>query len=342
MICPYHGLIERGAEQFVSNLKDAIEPLGHSVDILSIKDLNIPYFKRWDEHISSALVGSFFKKFIGFEPSITQAYYSFRKMKKDYDIIWSNAEYFVAKFCYKNRKKNGTPFIVSSHSNPSRLMKTIAKLKPDLYAVLTPQYKEYLSGFDGNIKCIPPGVDLEKFKSKATTNINLEHPIFLSTAALYPNKRINLIIEAVAKLNKGSFVFTSGGPEKEKLLKLAEVKLKNRFKYLGIVDKKILPNIYNACDVYVNASRSEGLSTSVLEAMACNKPIVAQKDINRKWTVEKAGVLVNDCNDIVDFSSSLFFASKNSWKYNPRCQAEKFGWKEVAKVYDEEIRKLVK
>jgi glycosyltransferase involved in cell wall biosynthesis len=214
-------------------------------------------------------------------------------------------------------------------------------LQPDLLAVLTSEYEKFLIGIIGNIKCIHSGVDTELFKPMQTNKQQLpERPWFLSTASLTPAKRIHLIIDAISKIGKGSFIFTSNGPEREKLLSLAEKKIPYRYEYLGPVKSEQLPAIYNFCDYYVNASVSEGLSTSISEAMACNLPVVYQKDENREWQIDGAGIGCNTI-DTNEFALALTAIVNDKFGNIPRKQAEKFSLKHSAQLYDEEIRKVL-
>jgi glycosyltransferase involved in cell wall biosynthesis len=65
---------------------------------------------------------------------------------------------------------------------------------------------------------------------------------------------------------------------------LDEARLKDRVHFAGQVDQERLPDYYRAADLYVSASRSDGSSISLLEAMACGLPAVVS-DIpgNREW-----------------------------------------------------------
>lgn len=340
LLSPYFDVVNHGAEQFTRKMKVEFESKGHIVDIFNFEDYT-SFTKFFEEYFSASYFGSFCKKYIGIEPSIFYARYVRQLNKKtfaDYDLLWCNSEFIVSLFCKSIRDKNNVPFIVTSHQNKSRLLKSIAKLKPDLLAVLTPEYKNFLQGIDCNVVCILPGIDTDYFKpNRKHLFDNLPKPIFLSTSALISGKRINAIIDAVSEI-KGSFVFTSDGPERKKLLKLCGQKLPGRYQYLGIVDD--LPSVYNSVDFYISASLSEGLSRSIHEAMGCNIPIVYQEDEIRKWQVGEGGI---GCNT---FNKSLFVSALKSLQYSefkdePRKQAEKFDWNTTVETYMKEIQNIM-
>jgi glycosyltransferase involved in cell wall biosynthesis len=263
----------------------------------------------------------------------------------NYDILWNNGEMFGALFCRKIRDKYGIPFVCTFHGNESMLMVMEGLTKPDVYAVLTPHYKTFLERkIKGNIICIPNGVDLKfynpNYKPLKKYGIDeLDRPIFLSTSALTPSKRVDLIVKAVSKLDKGSLVFTSTGSMEHEILELASKKLKGRHQYLGVIPFEELPSLYNSCDIYVNASKAEGHSLAVLEALACNLPVVSHNDANRKWAIGNAGI-VTDVTNIDRFTSALKTIYETEWDNIPRKHAEEFSWEKTVDAYEKEINNL--
>jgi len=353
MITPHYGYINRGAEMFTKHVSDLLIKRGHAVDIYGmghgecirhVEGMRIDegVGKVWKSIVSKMYLDAFFKKFIGFEVSLTHWSYflslSHTFKNEGYDFLWNNGEMSGALFCYKARKKYGIPFVCTFHGNESMMMITEGLLKPNIYAVLTPKYKTFLQNkIKRNIKCIPNGVDLERYnprhKSLNKYGIdNLEHPIFLSTSALTPQKRVELIVEAISRLKRGSLVITQTGHQKKKILALAEKKLRGRFKYLGVIPIEELPSLYNSCDVYVNASRSEGHSLAILEALACNLPVVTHNDANRQWSIGGGGLLV-DVTNTDKFANTLERASQIDWGNKTRKQAEKFSWDRCVDSY---------
>lgn len=73
--------------------------------------------------------------------------------------------------------------------------------------------------------------------------------------------------------------------------RLLEAGMAERVHFAGRVELEELPGFYRAADLYVSASRSDGSSVSLLEAMACGVPaLVSDIAGNREWvTPEENG-----------------------------------------------------
>jgi len=80
--------------------------------------------------------------------------------------------------------------------------------------------------------------------------------------------------------------------------------------YHSFVPHNQLPEYYNRCDVYVQASYSESFGRSVAEAMACSKPVVVFNVGGLSETVGKGGLLVPD-DDSESFVESVVWLLKN-------------------------------
>jgi glycosyltransferase involved in cell wall biosynthesis len=79
-------------------------------------------------------------------------------------------------------------------------------------------------------------------------------------------------------------ILASGGSIVEKNMDLSEPGWIDRVLFPGYASYAELPRYYCSADLYVAASRSDGTSISLLEAMACGRPVLVS-DIpgNREW-----------------------------------------------------------
>lgn len=235
--------------------------------------------------------------------------------------------------------------VIGGHSGIGRDdVFNIAIVKPDVFIALT----DYMAGWamkwawGSKVVKINNGVDLNKFTSNGSKlNFDLERPIFLSVGALVSYKRHELAIKAVSRLDKGSLVIIGRGSNRDKLDKIAQELLKNRYKIISLPYDE-MPKAYRGCDVFTLPSWDrEAFGLVYLEAMACGLPVVAPDDPSRKEIVGDGGMLTN-VEDANEYAKVLKEASMRSWGREARKQAEKFSWEEKATEYIKCFEKLIK
>jgi glycosyltransferase involved in cell wall biosynthesis len=128
---------------------------------------------------------------------------------------------------------------------------------------------------------LPNGVDTERFqpvpreeKTVLRKKLNLpDGKMVIYCGRLQPEKRVDQLISAWSQVQgqekEARLVIVGTGPEESRLRTMANEKIT----FTGAVDD--VPSYLNAADVYVLPSSAEGLSNSLLEAMACGLPVVA-------------------------------------------------------------------
>ena len=129
---------------------------------------------------------------------------------------------------------------------------------------------------------IPSGVDTDLFRpvDSAIVRRRLGLPdgfLFVCVGSLLPGKRVDRLIRIVAGLPRGldCFLIVVGdGPERQTLEQTA-AEAAGRVVFLGHLANNCVAEVVAACDAFVMASESEGLPTSVQEAMSCGLPVVA-------------------------------------------------------------------
>ncbi len=133
---------------------------------------------------------------------------------------------------------------------------------------------------------IHSGIDPQRFRTSSqnqlrkTLQIPEDHLVVGTVAALvghkdYPNllQAAKLVLE---KQPKVTFLAIGSGNDLPALEALKEqLSLDDRFRFLGF--RSDLQDFYRLFDVFVLASRKEGLGTSVLDALACGVTVVATR-----------------------------------------------------------------
>ncbi|MEM6251686.1 MAG: glycosyltransferase [Cyanobacteria bacterium P01_D01_bin.156] len=116
-----------------------------------------------------------------------------------------------------------------------------------------------------------PGVEPEAF-IELPTDPNL----FVTIGQLWPHKRINLLIEAIALTDDTQLIVIGAGPEKENLQAMTrKLGVEDRVFFLsGLTNWELSLVLARAC-AFLFAAIKEPFGIVVLEAMAAGKPIIA-------------------------------------------------------------------
>lgn len=138
------------------------------------------------------------------------------------------------------------------------------------------------------VTAVPNGVDLERFGPlqddgglRVELGLTAENRIILNVGRLRPVKDPKTLMRAFARtylefpearmLLVGS---DHGSGMRTELEKLAtDLGVKSAVRFLGV--RHDIPRLLSLSDVYVNSSVFEGMSNTILEAMAAGKPVVA-------------------------------------------------------------------
>ena len=127
-----------------------------------------------------------------------------------------------------------------------------------------------------NVLAISCGIDASRFANETPTQN--EHPVALFLGRLDDEKRINVLLEAVAKLTDIPSLqvqLVGDGGERPALEELAtKLGIRERVKFLGHVTDDELPGIYEGCSVFVMPSIAELQSIATMEAMASGRPVI--------------------------------------------------------------------
>ena len=168
-------------------------------------------------------------------------------------------------------------------------------------------------------RTINNGLDVDKYKEdkKGRGDVRKryaikEDEILIATVGrLSKEKNQAHLIEAAARLIKNpshlKFLIVGGGPEEQNLKSMVEDrKLTDRIIFTGILTD--MPAVYQAMDIFVLPSLTEGIPLTVLEAMASGVPVVATRVGGLPEIIQegKTGVLV-DSNDAEGLVKQLEF-----------------------------------
>jgi glycosyltransferase involved in cell wall biosynthesis len=216
-----------------------------------------------------------------------------------------------------------------SDAGPSpkrRLANRILSWIPDAVFAVSRELRDHLvdEGFAARTagviyNGIEPGAGAA-LEARATVRARLgvasETVVVGTIARLDPVKDLQTLIAAVASLNleqrPTALVIVGDGPERQSLERTAaECGVERQVYFLGQRDDA--RDWLTACDIYANSSISEGVSLTILEAMAASLPVVASavggtpevvdNSCARLVPSRNASALANAIRDMADDSS---------------------------------------
>lgn len=146
------------------------------------------------------------------------------------------------------------------------------------------------------IALIPWGVDLEVFTPDGPRVTAPDHGfadgsrVVLSLRTHDHLYRTGDVIEAFAAAARIDpdvvLIMGADGPlTPNHVLRVAELGLKNRVRFIGRVGEDALPALLRGADLYVTASETDGSSVTLLQAMACGTPIAASANAGNRWWI---------------------------------------------------------
>ena len=192
----------------------------------------------------------------------------------------------------------------------------LAKYTDVLITINTEDY-EIAKKFKVNrIEYVPGvGIDTDKFKNievnrtekRESLGVSENDFMIISVGELNKNKNHQVIIRAIAKLRneKIKYVLCGQGPLETELRELAkELDVENQVKFLGF--RKDVPDLMKVADLFAFPSYREGLSLSLMEAMASGLPVVCSEIRGNTDLIEdgKGGYLVEP-SDVEGFAKYI-------------------------------------
>jgi glycosyltransferase involved in cell wall biosynthesis len=262
-------------------------------------------------------------------------------LKKRYDVIIPTNGRFQALIIRKIAWLTGAKVIISGQSGIGWDDKVNLLSFPDIFVALSQKAEKWAKKFNPFVKIekIPNGVDLRKFTINNLQFTNKTKTV-LAVGAFTKQKRMDLAIKAVAKLDNVCLLMVgSGGEMKNELELLGKKLLGSRFQIMSVPFEK-MPEVYRSANVFtLPSASSEAFGNVLVEAMASGLPVVATDDPVRHEIVGDAGIFV-DPENTEEYAKSLQMALDRDWKNIPRTQAEKFSWDDIVQQYKELFKKI--
>jgi len=169
----------------------------------------------------------------------------------------------------------------------------------------------------------PWGIDPKQFcKGSSAVRRELAEEdefLLLSTRSLEPNYRVDItlsaFIVAAAKEPKLKLAILADGSQFKLLRNIADAapkEIRDRILWLGRKPNDQLIDYYRAADLYLSASITDGSSVSLLEAMACEIPVLVS-DIpgNLEWVEDGRTGFLFKTGDSAQMADKILFCYRN-------------------------------
>ncbi len=225
---------------------------------------------------------------------------SLKTVNKEYDVIHAHNIPSALPMKFAKGKKILTihGFYVKNikllHGNVytffAKKMEEIFLSYPDRITAISKKVAEYYTSLGYDTVYIPNAIDLEEIPKE---KIRLYDKQIIFAGRLSSEKGVDILIRAIKDLEDIHLLIFGEGPEEERLKNLS--KGSKNIHFLGFRPNNIVLKYLKGSDIYVQPSRTEGLSTSILEAMACKVPVIATDVGGNSEVIENgvSGILIN-------------------------------------------------
>ena len=272
-----------------------------------------------------------------------RAYWALKKLIDggNYDLIVCNTPVggILTRLAARKARKRGTKVVYIAHGfhffqgaprknwllyyplekHFSRLCDMVITINEEDYQLAKSRFPvcvEHIHGIGADGNRYHPVSREEQLDMRQREGLSEEDFVVLCTGELNDNKNQKTLIAAAAMLKERiphlKVLLGGNGPREQELkAQIREHGLEDTVRFLGY--RTDLERVVPAADVVVSCSRREGLPLNIVEAMLCEKPIVASINRGHRELV-KDGVTGFLCapDDAAGFSDALEVLSKNA------------------------------
>ena len=225
------------------------------------------------------------------------------------DIVHIQDHYFLSRNAAITAHRLGIKCVGTNHFMPENLapyVPLVSRIKPVYNWVLWHWMRETYDRLDAvacpsgtaarilhSVKVRPPifpiscGGNTHFFRPDPTVNrlawrtrygIDPQKTIFFFVGRVDREKRLDVLLRAVALLNREDFQLVIGGKGayQNKLIALTDqLGLGTKVHFTGFIPQEDLPSVLNSIDIFAMPSEAELLSIATLQAMGCSRPVLA-------------------------------------------------------------------
>jgi glycosyltransferase involved in cell wall biosynthesis len=261
------------------------------------------------------------------------------------DVIYPHNDYGGLAVAKVAQWLTGARIIYTEHNGmiaSGQCLKRNLYFQPDHLVV----FDQRTADFVKQVRAVQPvdvihnGVDLDRFTPQGDRiDFHLPGPVILCVASLNRNnhKRVELTLEALARLPEVSLLICGDGPDRDYYQALGMKMLgSDRFRISSFTHDE-MPMVYRSADLFTLASVNEPFALSYLEALASGLPIVTTQDEVRQYIVGEGGKVCDVTNPEIYAQTLKDILSNPTWRLLARKTAQRFNWSVIAKAYRDVI-----
>lgn len=222
------------------------------------------------------------------------------------------------------------------------------RIIPNSYYTRDWMLKVFGDEYRKQIRVIPGGVDINRFKKTNTSEIdkmfNIKgEKIVVFAGKLTVYKGVKYLVKAAKKI-KGKILIVGDGPERKNLEQIIKEEKISNVKFLGHLGNytDFLVKFYSRADVFVAPSIwDEPLGLVILEAMACETPVVVTRKGGIPLAVKDGlnGLFIRprNSNDIAEKVNRLLTDENLRNKMAKKARQiveQKFSWEIIGKRFE--------
>ncbi|MEQ9423289.1 MAG: glycosyltransferase family 4 protein [Cyclobacteriaceae bacterium] len=189
-----------------------------------------------------------------------------------------------------------------------------------------------------SVSIIENGVDTKLFHPSAEPKNQLK---ILSVGRLIERKGFKYLVEAIKTYPDISLTIVGDGPQSDKLKKLAPINVT----FLGNVPHGKMPEIYRNHNLFILPSLNEGMSNTVLEAMASGLALILTDTGGNTSLIDDCGLIIEKKSSKAIIAAINEFVSDEKMveEYGKvtRQKVKKLSWKSVATSYYKVYKSII-
>jgi glycosyltransferase involved in cell wall biosynthesis len=211
-----------------------------------------------------------------------------------FQVIHAHTSYLDGSAGLALRRKYHTPFVITEHTGPFRLLTDGRWVRRETFAALrgadrvwcvsrdlAGQVKTHFPQAQDKVDTLPNGVDADLFRPPARWSPDPSRPRLLAAMSLDENKNPLLLLRAFQRLRRdvpgATLTVVGTGPLEAPVRALVKaLGLQPAVRLLGYRARPDLARLMREeCDIFVLSSNSETFGVVLIEALASGKPVVA-------------------------------------------------------------------